>query len=82
MSEVDLSGVLWRKSTGSSGDSQCVEVAALKGATAVRDSTDPAGPALTFTPAEWPRSLPEYVQATSTDRVSPAVSLRCPQGAW
>ena len=52
MSEVDLSGVLWRKSAGSSGDSQCVEVAALKGATAVRDSTDPAGPALTFTPAE------------------------------
>lgn len=53
MPEIDLSGAVWRKSTRSSADGQCVEVAALNGAAAVRDSTDPAGPALTFTPQQW-----------------------------
>lgn len=53
MSEIDLSGALWRTSTRSSGNGQCVEVAALNGATAVRDSKDPAGPALTFTAPQW-----------------------------
>ncbi|MGH3974145.1 MAG: DUF397 domain-containing protein [Pseudonocardiaceae bacterium] len=53
MSEIDLFVALWRKSTRSSGDGACVEVATLHGATAVRDSKDPAGPALTVTPTEW-----------------------------
>jgi hypothetical protein len=34
----------------------CVEVAGnLPGVVAVRDSKDPAGPVLTFTPAAWTR---------------------------
>jgi hypothetical protein len=53
MSEIDLASAVWRKSTRSSGNGQCVEVATFHGATAVRDSKDPAGPALTFTPAQW-----------------------------
>ena len=39
----------WRKSSHSGGDEgACIELAALPGAVAVRDSKDPGGPALTF----------------------------------
>ncbi len=52
---IDLSRAAWRKSTRSSGQGgQCVEVAAnLAGIVAVRDSKNPRGPRLTFTPAQW-----------------------------
>jgi hypothetical protein len=46
---------VWRKSSysGSNGG-DCVEVArALPAAVAVRDSKDPDGPKLIFTPADW-----------------------------
>ncbi|GAA3422675.1 DUF397 domain-containing protein [Streptosporangium vulgare] len=51
----DLSGAIWKKSSlsGESGGN-CVEVAGnLPGAVAVRDSKNPTGPALVFTPGEW-----------------------------
>jgi hypothetical protein len=49
------SGLIWRKSSLSSAEGQnCVEVAALPGGgQAVRDSKNPDGPVLTFTPGEW-----------------------------
>jgi hypothetical protein len=52
---VELTGAHWRKSTRS-GDNNgaCVEVADnLPGVVAVRDSKDPAGPVLTFSPHAW-----------------------------
>ncbi len=51
---VEVAGV-WRKSSysGTNGGN-CVEVAtSLPDAIAVRDSKDPDGPKLIFTPAEW-----------------------------
>jgi hypothetical protein len=50
----DTTRVRWRKSTYSSGNGgNCVEVANTPRAVAVRDSKDPHGPALAFTPARW-----------------------------
>ncbi|MDG4798829.1 DUF397 domain-containing protein [Micromonospora sp. WMMD1082] len=53
MNASDLSGVTWRKSTRSGANGNCVEVAQLTGAIALRDSKDPSGSALVFTPDGW-----------------------------
>lgn len=51
---VDLSGAQWRKtSQNGPGSEHSVEVAFVEGAVAVRDSKDPAGTVLVFTPQEW-----------------------------
>jgi uncharacterized protein DUF397 len=50
----NLVHVQWRKSSRSSGNAACVEVADLDGgARAVRDSKNPSGAHLTFTATEW-----------------------------
>ncbi|MFC4009370.1 DUF397 domain-containing protein [Nonomuraea purpurea] len=62
MSRVDLSDARWIKSSLSNGQNNCVEVAVVPTGAghvnnhriyAVRDSKDPHGPALVFTPDEW-----------------------------
>ena len=51
---VNLESATWRKSTRSGPYSDnCVEVAFVGGAIALRDSKDKAGAVLLFTPEEW-----------------------------
>ncbi|GLX98279.1 MULTISPECIES: DUF397 domain-containing protein [Herbidospora] len=52
--DLDVSAATWRKAekSNSQGD-QCVEVALMGHAIALRDSKNPTGPILAFTPAEW-----------------------------
>ncbi|MGW4984047.1 DUF397 domain-containing protein [Streptomyces mirabilis] len=46
-------GFDWFKSSHSSGDQSCVEVATVPGLVPVRDSKNPQGPALAFAPHAW-----------------------------
>ncbi|RZU72465.1 uncharacterized protein DUF397 [Micromonospora kangleipakensis] len=51
---MELIGAIWRKSTRSGVQGDCVEVADnLPGVVGVRDSKDPTGPVLTFDPQTW-----------------------------
>jgi len=51
---VDLSKARWFKSSFSGGNNECVEVAHLdRGRVGVRESKNPTGGALVFTPSEW-----------------------------
>ena len=51
---ADLSGANWFKSSRSQGGKECVEAAFLdSGLVGLRDSKNPTGPALVFTPREW-----------------------------
>ena len=51
--QVDLSRAVWTKSSKSNGGTNCVEVAFVDDMVAMRDSKDPAGPALIFTASEY-----------------------------
>ncbi|WP_329428980.1 DUF397 domain-containing protein [Streptosporangium sp. NBC_01495] len=68
---MDLSAAVWQKSSRSSDNGgQCVEVAVnLPGVVAVRDSKDPQGPGLLFTPAQW-RAFVGDVKSGGFDRLA------------
>jgi hypothetical protein len=55
VNSADLIGAIWRKSTRSNGDANCVEVAFLDdGRVATRDTKDQGnGHALVFAPGKW-----------------------------
>lgn len=48
MTSTHLEATGWQRSSYSTGNAACVEVAQLAERTAVRDSKDPEGPALAF----------------------------------
>jgi hypothetical protein len=53
MDSIDLGNAVWTKSTKST-NGNCIEVARLhRGHFGVRDSKNPNGPVLIFTPGEW-----------------------------
>ncbi|SEF34457.1 protein of unknown function [Amycolatopsis pretoriensis] len=62
MSDI-TSGARWRKSSYSGGGDQqaCVEVAQTPDVTAVRDSTDPAGPVIAVPHGSWAAFLDDAV---------------------
>ena len=66
---MDLSNASWHKSSYSGGNGGgCVEVAAnLPGVVAVRDSKNPAGPALTVSPGMW-RALTAAIKSGQLDQ--------------
>jgi hypothetical protein len=57
-----MTALEWRKATKSQGSGNCVEVAASDGSICVRDSKDPDGPVLRFTPGEWTAFLDGAMQ--------------------
>ena len=60
----DVAAADWRKSSRSSGNGACVEVAASHQTIGVRDSKDQAGPVLAVAPTSW-RSFITAVRAES-----------------
>lgn len=71
MPEIDLSRAKWHKSSFSSQDGNCVEVARnVPGLVAVRDSKDPGGTTLIFPSAAWQTFLlaPVGVRSAGRDR--------------
>ncbi|MGX7826896.1 DUF397 domain-containing protein [Actinokineospora sp. 24-640] len=57
MIEHFLTGVRWKKSSKSSGNGECVEVAYAEALAAARDSKNPNGPILVFGSADWANFL-------------------------
>lgn len=63
---LELHGATWFKSSYSGAEQACVEVADIRGAVygaiAVRDSKNPAGPALLIAPAAFTRFTRDAAQ--------------------
>jgi hypothetical protein len=54
LSESERNSLVWCKAQSSTNNGQCVEIASAAGRViAVRDSKDPDGPILVYTPAEF-----------------------------
>ncbi len=53
MAGSDFGDAVWRKSSYSGGNGNCVEVATGPDRVGVRDSKDPTGPVLSFNATSW-----------------------------
>ena len=62
---MDLSGVVWRKSSRSGGNNECVEVTRTHQGSGLRDSKAPDAGALTFDNA----GFATFIQAVKSGRL-------------
>ncbi|MFE4665272.1 DUF397 domain-containing protein [Streptomyces sp. NPDC056734] len=62
-----LASAHWIKSSYSSGEGQCVEVAAVDCSIAARDSKNPTGPVLVFAREDWAG----FIRGVSADGFRP-----------
>lgn len=53
LTDTERAGLAWVKAQYSGHNGQCVEIASAAGNVAVRDSKDPDGPILVYTPSEF-----------------------------
>lgn len=53
MADSERADIVWRKSTASGSNGDCVEVAFAEEGVHVRNSQDPLGPMLSFSYSEW-----------------------------
>jgi uncharacterized protein DUF397 len=53
LSESERMNLDWHKAQRSTNNGACVEIASAAGKIAIRDSKDPDGPILVYTPAEF-----------------------------
>jgi len=73
MSSTDLSGALWRKSSYSNGQANCVEVAAVGHGcklVAVRDSKAPDALSLTFNTRAWRQFADDLVATQKASQIT------------
>ncbi len=64
MTSANLSGLCWRKSSRSSSQPNCVEVAFADQTVAARDSKHREGAVLAFSQTDWT----SFLEAVRTDR--------------
>jgi len=70
LTDLERTGLVWRKAQLSTNNGSCVEIASVTGKIALRDSKDPSGPVLVYTPDEWSAFLDGAKKGEFDDLVS------------
>ena len=60
----EANSLQWRKARRSAGNGACVEVAAAQRTILIRDSHDPRGPVLRYSPGSWGSFLDNLKRVT------------------
>jgi hypothetical protein len=73
LSDAERKSLAWLKARCSTGNGQCVEIASTSDKVAIRDSKDPNGPILVYTPREFSAFL-EGARNGEFDSLVPGIS--------